>query len=421
MAKNTKKTKAEAEVAEEPVQAAPAEVAAEPVQAAPAKKPKHKKIPNGKGKLLLIIGLILIAAFVFLIMELNANGVMLEDTGTYSNYEPVEVFDYTKIEKLHKADDVVLTAGGSEVTWDEYLYYFEEAASNLESYMGSDIPFDEKISSDADAVTYAEYPGWYAESLLQYYLGTEKLAEDKNIKMSDATKQEVQDSIDYYIASYGLTSEDELYKYLYKTYGVPEKVARRDMYLDPFVSQMLSDIYGENGSKISDDEALKYLEDQGYVHVKHILFSSFDMTTYQELDDAAKEAKKAQAEEVLKELTAIEDNEERLAKFDELAAKYNEDNGCEYTFKEGTMVEQFEAAAKSIQDYEVILADTAYGYHVIIRLPLNPNTELQETYQTPKLTIAQNDMTDLLMEYKDKMTIKYADGFTTPNIKDYIK
>ena len=394
---------------------------------------KQKKIPNGRVKLHFILTIIiLILAILFLDISSRMENIqsILDETSEYeiieiedeNENENENVFDYEALSKLYNDDDIVMTIGDYEVSWEEYLYYYKDAAEELEYYMGSEIPFDEVLMEDGDEeITYADYPKYCAENYLKYFIGTEAYGKDNKIEMSDKTKEEVESLIEQYAAGYGVNTEEELYAELKESYGVPESVAKRDMYLDAYVTQMLDDIYGADGEKISDEDSVKYQEENGYMHAMHILLSNRDMTTYEELDEAALSEKKALAESILAELNAIEDNEERKAKFIELGQKYNEDSNIEYTFREGSMVEEFTKAARELEEYEVRIVETDYGYHVMMGVPLDPNAILFDQSATAKKTMAQTNLSESLMEYKDKMQIKYADGFTTPDLKALVK
>ena len=131
------------------------------------------------------------------------------------------------------------------------------------------------------------------------------------------------------------------------------------------------------------------------------------------------------------ELRAIEDVSERLAKFSEYKAQYDEDTGKTaypdgYVFTSGTMVAEFESAANALGDYEVSdPVETVYGYHVIIRLPLDPDAVVSysdaNTAMTARSLFANTDYGQKLQDYYDQMQKEFVPEFNLPKLTDFIK
>lgn len=122
---------------------------------------------------------------------------------------------------------------------------------------------------------------------------------------------------------------------------------------------------------ISEAEAKKFYEENaaGFeepekARAAHILISTKDPATSQDLPEEKKKEKKKLAEKVLQRARAGEE-------FAKLAKEFSEDPGSkdkggEYTFPRGQMVREFEAAAFSMKTNQISdLVTTEYGYHII--------------------------------------------------------
>ena len=201
----------------------------------------------------------------------------------------------------------------------------------------------------------------------------------------------------------------------------------RDLYTTLFEvndlnSQLQEKLYGEGSAGYpTDDQVLSFAQDQGYYRAKHILLKTVDTNSpltdengnptgeYEPLDEATVAEKKALAEDLLAQLQAAGDKE---ALFDQLMAQYSEDtasdgslNGADgYVASPGQMVAPFEEAAQALSDGEVSgIVESVYGYHIILRLPLDP-ADFRSGY------IAQQ-MTDLRQGWLDANPVETTEAF----------
>jgi parvulin-like peptidyl-prolyl isomerase len=188
-------------------------------------------------------------------------------------------------------------------------------------------------------------------------------------------------------------------------------------------------LYGENGEVLEDEAALQYLEDNGYISASHILLMTVDPATGEKLDDAAVEEKAATARRLAEELQAIKDPQELLERFRQLKEEYCEDTGktvypAGYTFTHRTMVTEFEDACNALEPYEVSdPVQSSYGYHIIMRLPPDPDALLFNSSADPitaRATAANAEYGQRLQAYMDGLEVEYAEGFEKPNLLDYI-
>ena len=185
--------------------------------------------------------------------------------------------------------------------------------------------------------------------------------------------------------------EEEFNAYLEENY-ISRAMYDRMSRFEYLYKNLFAALYGENGSAVSDETALGYLEDGKYLCATHILFMTVDPDTRDPLDDAVVAEKKAKAEEVSAELRAIADPAERAARFAALKDELCEDGGKVaypdgYLFAPGRMVTEFEKAVAELEEYEVsepVLSP--HGYHVIMRLPLS----LEMAMHLPESGTAEN-------------------------------
>ena len=201
----------------------------------------------------------------------------------------------------------------------------------------------------------------------------------------------------------------------------------RDLYTTLFEvndlnSQLQEKLYGEGSAGYpTDDQVRSFAEGQGYYRAKHILLKTVDTNSpltdengnptgeYAPLDEATVAEKKALAEDLLAQLQAAGDKE---ALFDQLMTQYSEDtasdgslNGADgYVASPGQMVAPFEEAAQALSDGEVSgIVESVYGYHIILRLPLDP-ADFRSGY------IAQQ-MTDLRQGWLDANPVETTEAF----------
>lgn len=292
--------------------------------------------------------------------------------------------------------DPMMTINGREVSFDEYRYHF---LTMLNLFGGRDNEFakgDEAEQFESDLKNTTE------ESILSFY-AFEELAKEKNISLTAAEKQEVDDAI---AAIQEQLGGEEAYQQ-----ALAQQYYTADVYHNLYLSskldeKVIKEVYG--------DEIRSDIE-KNYVHAQHILIpfatesaggseSGSASASAAEPDHAAELAK---AEEVLAKIEAGED-------FEALISEYGEDPGQPaqgYYFTTGQMVQEFEDAAFALQEGAVSgIVETSYGYHIIKRLPL------ESDYVDANLTnmigeeAAQKINNDLgaLME---QMDIVYADNY----------
>ena len=184
--------------------------------------------------------------------------------------------------------------------------------------------------------------------------------------------------LDRQLKSVGMTREVLKTKMMEES--VAEAVIERELKIN-ITDDQVKKFYDENPSKFEQAEM---------VRASHILLMTKEQTTGEDLPADKKEAKKKQAEDLVKRARGGED-------FAKLAKEFSEDPGSkdkggEYTFPRGQMVPEFEASAFSLKTNEVSdIVTTQFGYHII---------KLSEKIPAKKVELAKatNDIKDYLKQ-----------------------
>lgn len=284
-------------------------------------------------------------------------------------------------------EDTVMTVNGTSVSFDEYMAGLNQAVSELEdlyqSYSGTSVDWDGKFLFD-DTVTNLEWCLKRAGQQVARYRVVEQKAKEMGVTLTDEQTTAIDDQIQNIKDQY-VTSDDNADTQLqafFASYGYTEDSYRERCRLNYLYSDLFTEIYGEQGSKLSDDKVQAYAEENDYITSAHILLLTSETvtdadgkSTSKELSDEVKAEKKAKAEELCAELKAITDDTERWTRFKELMNEYSEDTGLPqfpegYCFTKGSMVTEYDDASRALKEYEVSdVVESQFGYHVIMRLP----------------------------------------------------
>lgn len=357
-------------------------------------------------------------------------------TGDAAEAPQVRHVDFDALYATHEPDEVVLSINGRDVKWDEYFYMLYSQAKQTESYFDNMAMYYGEAEDWADLtddeLSYAQAAVENAEDSLKQVAAIRGFAEANGVELTEEDQAAIDGQLQQDIESFcgvGATEEEfyEALKSIYMSKPLYEQMNQLNyLYQGGFRA-----LYGKDCELISDEQAMQYLADNGYLRSNHILLMTIDPTTYSTLDEEQVKEKLATAEKLVQELRAIEDPQERAARFLELKTEYCEDSGKiaypeGYTFQPGKMVTEFEEATKALADYEIsdpIL--TTYGYHVIMRLPLTVDGTIEYSNEGTPLTarnmLANEEYAQRLQDYLDSLNVSYAEGFTSPNLLDFVK
>ena len=285
-----------------------------------------------------------------------------------------------------KNEDTVMTVDGVDVSFDEYMYYLNAAASTLISYYqastGGGVDWDGVCIYDKTK-TNAEW--CINEALYNAAQGCVIMSKGKSMNAlpTDEQLKSLEDNISNIRKNYEESDDpDAAFADALNGQGFTLESFKAVNKINFTLGNIFTSLYGENGEKLSDEKLQAYIDENGFMTSAHILFRTKEdvkgddgKTTEKELSDSAKAEKKAQAEKLCKELKAIKDDTQRKEKFFEYMKEYSEDPGKEsfpngYCFTEGTMVEEYTDTTRELKNYEVSdVVESDFGYHIIMRLP----------------------------------------------------
>ncbi|MEZ0537679.1 peptidylprolyl isomerase [Caldicellulosiruptoraceae bacterium PP1] len=304
-----------------------------------------------------------------------------------------------EIVKTYDNNKAVAVVNNQKITKKEFKIRFEEMKQQYSSYLGGDLTFLDKKTSD-NKKTYREV---MKEQLIDQ-LVTQKVqlqkAKDLGITLTSADKKEIDNLIKQYKTD--ANYKDSFKQYL-TTVGATEEEFKKALEDSKIYNKLYDKI--TKSQTVSESEMKNYYDKNkdSYLEVKasHILFS---------VSDTSKDAQiKKKAEEVLKKIKNGED-------FARLAKQYsddtsNKDKGGDLGyFRKGTMVAEFEKAAFSLNVGQVSdLVKTTYGYH-IIKVTGRKQLEYKDVKSEIKSSLEQKKKDEYFQkqttEWKKKATIK---------------
>ena len=399
-------------------------------------------------KKFVVILLVVCLAFAAAAGYLLGKGVVSSDTETGEEpaqettaptAEPVEAetLDYDAIYALHNPDETVMIIDGQEINWGEYFSWLYMSAMQTEQYFvamanyGMPLSWSDPVGEDA-SVTYASTALDGGENTLIQLMAILGFAQSNGIQASqetlDSIAKQVESDMAATVGEEG--TEEDFQEYLSSLYRSRDAYDHTNManYLN---QQNFTETYGLKGEKVSDEQALAYLEENGYAYANHILLTTIDLSTGEALDEATVAEKLAQAESLVEELKAIDDHGQLVERFRELKEEYCEDTGKTafpdgYVFLPGEMVEEFENAALALEEYAVSEpVESPYGYHIILRLPLDADAIIAYSSTGEAMTareyFANDDYSKKLTAYLEAMEAEYAPGFTPPELSDFLE
>ena len=392
----------------------------------------------------LIIGLLAVLVLFGGFMTLNQKNMPAKATPAPVAVTPdatptppeVKGLDYAAIRALHDPADTAITLEGETLDWGFFADFLRTNGAQYEDYfrqMGAyyGIAVDWNGSTgDGSGQTYAQALLTDTRETLASFMAIHAFAKELGVSLDEEAQKALepeQMAID--ICGEGATLEqlaDTLEEGSHMTIdGFRYYSESVGLY-----SALYEKLYGKEGEKLSEEEIVKELEDEGYVSAHHILFMTIDPMTGKELEEKEIAEKLETANKLVAELRAIEDTEELLKRFKELKDEYCEDTGKTlypdgYTYTPQTMVAEFEDTVTGQKEFEISdPVKTSYGYHIIMRLPLSGDSLLFSAQGNPtvaRVTVSQNALTKTLDDYYAAHPATYIEGLEDLDLTQYIE
>ena len=245
----------------------------------------------------------------------------------------VHSLDYEAIRALYPADTTAITLEDEVMDWDLYADWlrtnglqYEEYFRQMAAYYGVAADWTGSIG-DGTGANYAKGLLNETNDTLSSFMAIKALAKEKGISLDEeALKSLEPEAMAHQILGENATVE-QLAEELENTSHLSVKAFQFYSEALDLYTLLAQELYGAQGEKLSEADIVKALEDQGYISAHHILFMTIDPMTGKNLEQDEVAAKLQQANDLVKELRAIEDHDELLKRFKELKEQYCEDTG----------------------------------------------------------------------------------------------
>ncbi|MBR1660067.1 MAG: hypothetical protein IJ705_07100 [Oscillospiraceae bacterium] len=320
--------------------------------------------------------------------------------------------DFDAAYGAYPPDTVVMTVDGSPVEWEIYFGALSQRAKFFWLSYGMG---DYSAALDEDGRSVGDWIREQTEVDLRSMAMFRRWAEELGLGLSEEDEAAVDAEIrDYAEAWYGGDTAA-----MFEDLGASEAFTRYQGSYARLNDLVFAHFFGEHGALLSDEDAVAYAEDNGYVHAKRILFRSIDDMGRQ-LPDKEKLARRSEAEEALAELRA--GPPETLAqRFDAMMRARSQDQGLSaypdgYYFREGE-IDAMYAATLALEEGELSgVVDCDYGYQLILRLPMDPEEVFETEESSGEVYTLRSWAAAMLFnamaeERYEASTVEYASGF----------
>lgn len=322
------------------------------------------------------------------------------------------------------ADTVVCTINGRDCTWEEYYYWLNNYRMDIENSLGLIEDWD-ALNAYYTSNTNEEVVRSLAQSEMLYCQLILGLADKAGVLCpdEDAITELELEADSYFGDGNGEYSEEE--KQAFEDYLAEQKMSYELQLLIAKERISEQNYFEYMTARITDDEVLEWANNQGYMSAKHILLMTVDNETREPLSDEEIAAAGEKAQELYEQLAEAQDEgdeEAFLALFDELMNENSADTGLAlhpngYVFLPGEMVTEFETAVQALDENYAMSqpVESTYGWHIILRQPLDPDEVLGQNSYGYDVTLRDYALNNIFsasnQDEAAAAVIEWADGF----------
>ena len=335
--------------------------------------------------------------------------------GLYLHFRGSDVLD-----GMEPGEDTVLTVDGYAVNQAEFVYYLTYCKNSYESfyssYFGSADGIWETGDEESDE-TLQQQVQEEAKMLATQTVVIRLLCDEAGIRLTRSDIEDMQNDLEEAKAQF---EDDAAWQEALRENGLDEETYNLILQNNLYYTKLEEYYLGDDG-EFSDEEVRQYYEDN-YMRARHILIS----TTAEDgeaLTDEEVAQKEALAQDILAQLQEDPD------KFDELLEQYGEDPGMKadtdtadgYVFTENdSYVAEFieGTQAPEIGEMSPELVESAYGYHIIQRLPLL-DEDYEDMVDDLRYSLFESLMDERMADAEVETTDLY-DEITVLTVADYV-